>query len=638
MVGQLNMRRIMGNKITSTSTRQEHRTVAGAMLLVLILSLVCAQWLSHYRSTISKHRFSPDLDERELFADLKTHKIDTLKLQLPPHWKQLPRQDSDTYPGVVQEVSFVSGEAPETKLHVFELNVGQTQDPQSIVYAGIRQAIATRDLSTLTIAHEWANRRANRMQRRMLAVSRADGHPVFHHLMIWSHDGRSYWVFYTSEISTELSVNSARLARFDKYASSLAMLAQDTRFTLATAEDCANRQLGFSEALSDVYATCDPQSPSTLLLYPDVLDGFYVIRVARSAQLDTTSLEQALNWQFQATMRRMPTDAQRVKDQTLPDTDWYTLHYPTEKDMGIGPEPLSRDVHVIRPPEGVTLTVEVTGHADVVKQIATRIGKLVEPLSKMAGDFASENDARQRGRQLVDHAIDHLDHAIHSERNLYTIAMANQLVGYQLETITREDKQWASGSVHLVFPSPNTDASIDHHWKIDFAQRSFISATEDQTSDGKIKKRSLAIASGQINCHSDKLEYEVTGATDIPWPVSEDYWPVKWLTDQDMLGKWMLVRTVYSTSPPTWHWVILEKTSQGYRVLRRPIFCVDTNVYMLDEKGNFMSLDGYDFEAAAHSTFALSVHRVDADTVYNHWPAKKSDIAKWITDHETSDR
>lgn len=630
------MRRIMGNRKTLTSTRQEHRTVAGAMLLVLILSLVCAQWLSHYRGTISRERFVPELDGKEQFVELVTHHIDTLKIQLPPRWELQPQQNTDTFPGILHDAMFTPSNSPGTHLHVFELNAGQTQDPQSVIYAGIRHAISASDLSTLTIAHQWASRRANRMQRRMLAVSRSGGYPVFHHLMIWTHDGRSYWVFYTSQTSSERSVNTASLARFDKVASSLAMLAQDTRFTLATAADCAGRQFGFSAKLSDVYATCDAQSPSSLLLYPEVVDGFCVIRVARAASLDTPTVQQTLSWQFEATMRRKPVADELVMNQSLADTDWLTLHYPADKDMGIGPEPMSRDVHVFEPRDGIALTFEVTGTPEAVKQVSTLIPQLAQPLTQAMPSY--EPDARKAGRRVVDHAVEHLDHTIGMEKNVYSITIADQLMGYQLEAITRPDQLHAQGTVHIVFPGINGgQAFIDHHWKIDFAKLSFVSATEDHTSDGTIKKRSLAMSGGQIVCESDTLNYSIVDAEDIPWPVSEDYWPVEWMTQKGLLEKWLLIRTVYSASPPMWYWVTLQQTDKGYRVLRRPIYSVDTNVYELDDKGNFIALTGYDFEAAAHSTLSLSVHRVDIETVYNQWPTRKSDIAKWIKDHETSD-
>ncbi|HAI10671.1 MAG TPA: hypothetical protein DCM28_03140 [Phycisphaerales bacterium] len=368
------------------------------------------------------------------------------------------------------------------------------------------------------------------------------------------------------------------------------------------------------------------------------MDGFCIIRVARSAASNDEQLREALAWQFQATMRRKPAKHELTKDDTLEQSQWFTLHYPVDKDMGIGPEPLSRDVHVIRLGQGATLTVQVTGMVDAVKLAATHLPQLVGTLGEVSGDTTSENQARQRGQSLVDHSTEHLKNVIQPERNFYTIGIANQPVGYQLESILRDQTQQASGSVHIVFPSTRGHASIDHQWQVDFDKRSFESATEEHSADGSVKKRSLSINNGRVICTSDQMSYDLTDADQIPWPISEDYWPVDWMADQQLLDQWMLIRTAYSASPPAWHWVNVQKTSKGFRVMRRPILSVDTNVYTLDEQGQFVSLEGYDFEAAAHSTLALSVQRVPADVVYNHWPKQKNDIAKWIKDHETTNR
>lgn len=629
------MRRTMGNKSTSTSTRQEHRTVAGAMLLVLILSLVCAQWLSHYRISVSQERFEPDITNALEQVELTTHDVDTLKLQLPGNWKQQGRTQLGTSPGVVREAMFVDETSMADTLHVFELDAGQTQDPQAVVYASIRHAVDTGDLPSLSIAHQWGSRRSNRMIRRLLAISRTDGSPVLHHLMIWTHDGRYYWVFYARQEYPGQRFEMSNLIRFDKLHTPISLLAQDTRYSLATPADCATRQLGYSASLTDDYATCDPRSPGTVLLYPDTLDGFCVIRVSRSAQMPDEQLGQTLAWQFEGTMHRQPDDNELIHNESQPDTNWWTLQYPAEKDMGIGPEPLSRMVHVITLPEAASLTVEVTGNVDSVKQASSMLLKIIKPLATLPGYADAEQTALQTGSKLVDYSLKHLKTAVKNESNVYRIRIANQPVGYQLESITREDEDHAHSQVHIVFPATGkVDAYIDHVWTIDFAQNHYTSVTQDHNANGSVYKRSLSMMGQNVICESDILGYADDQGADIPWPVAEDYWPVTWMTQQDMLDQWMLIRTAYAGTPPALHWVRLQAHDEGYRLLRRPIHCVDSSVYELDAQGNFLSLDGYDFTAGPTSSVSLSVDRVKPSSVYNQWPAHKTSILKWISDHE----
>lgn len=628
----------MGKQSTSTSTRQEHRTVAGAMLLVLILSLVCAQWLSHYRAGISEDRFEPDFDIQEKLDQLKHHAVDTLDLQLPEDWQpQSPVQTSDV-PGVRHESHFIDVRQKDTRLHVFELDAGQTQGPQAVIYAAIRHAVGTADVSSLSVAHQWASRQGNRMQRRLLAISRTDGVSVLHHLLIWTHDGRRYWVFYTRHAAPGQAMNSAALARFDKIQTAIALLAQDNRFELTTPEACRQRQLGYTANLSDWYATCDTQSPGVVLLYPDSMDGFCVIRVARSVSLDDATIKQYLSWQFQGTMKRKPTDKELIKVDGLANTTWHRLQYPVDKDYGVGPEPLSRQVHIIEPHGQAALVIEVTGEVDSVQSVDEYLPDIAAMLAQTSDALAGQMSAIERGKQWVAYAPQHLKQTIKDELNVYAVHMADQWVGYQLESIKRESDNLASSFVHVVFPSAKGDSKIDHFWEVDFDKQVYHSATQEKIAEGKDTHQSLKMSDGKIVCESNVLDFTDENAADIPWPINEDFWPVDWFTQQGWLDQWLLVRTAYTASPPILHWVRLEKTTLGYRLLRRPVVCLDTNQYRFDDQGHFEALDGFDFEAGQSSTLSLSVQRVNVNQVYNQWPGHQKAIAQWIKDHESTVR
>jgi hypothetical protein len=433
-------------------------------------------------------------------------------------------------------------------------------------------------------------------------------------------------------------MSSATLARFDKIQTAIALLAEDKRFELVTPDACKQRLLGYSANLSDWYATCDDQSPGMVLLYPDAMDGFCVIRVARAASLDDEQLRQYLTWHFQGTIKRKPTEKELVEHQTQSNTTWFSLQFPVDKDRGVGPEPISRQVHIIEPHGQAALLIEVTGETESVEKARQLIPDIPALLAGVPDALQNQLLAIDRGKQWVTYSQTHLKQTIHDELNVYAIHMADQWVGYQLESIKRESDDLASSFVHVVFPSHQGDSKIDHFWEADFDKQVYQSATQEKYGQDKVVDRTLKMADGRIVCESEKLGFEDDHADDIPWPINEDFWPVDWFVKQGWLDQWLLIRAAYTASPPMLHWVKLERNEQGYRLLRRPAICADTNQYQFDVQGQFKSLHGFDFEAGQSSTLSLSVQRIDVNQVYNHWPTHEKAIAQWIKDHESTAR
>ncbi|MBL4702664.1 MAG: hypothetical protein JKX85_15570 [Phycisphaeraceae bacterium] len=631
------MRLIMGQQVTKPSTHQERRAVAGTMLLVLIISLAAAQWLSHYRSGVSQERYEPDLDDQSRFAELTVHHIDSLKLQLPPSWKQVSESQLTQTMGVISESFFTLNQPPYNQLHVMQLDVGHVQDPQSALYAAIRQGVNQHDLASLSIVHQWARRRGNRMVRRLLAVSRTDGQLVLHHLMIWTHDGRNYWAFYASRREPSLNVDPKRMSNFDKLHTSIALLAADTRFKLVTPEDMADRMLGFSESLAANHATCDANAPGAVLLYPDSLDDFCIVRVARSAHQDQAELKQALTWQFQASMHRKPEATELTQNTTLSYTNLWSLHFPADSDIGIGPQPLSRDLHVIEQARAMPLIFEVIGQVDAVKAVVDLLPQLASTMDMMPEHFTQQREALEQGLKVVSQTVGHLKNVVKSEQVFYTIAIANKKIGYQLEQITRLTQETAQSDIQVVFPSQkNKSAIVDHHWAIDWKNESFTSDTVEHPFEGNLTQRRLHITPSNIVCQADALAFNLN-VSDIPWPVAEDNWPVDWIKQQRLLNRWLLISTVSASKPPILNWVYIQQVAEGYHLLRRPVYGLDTHVFLLDARGRFVSLNGFDLDVRSTGALAITVQRVTLEDVYNQWPTDKPSIQKWIKEHAQMD-
>jgi hypothetical protein len=302
--------------------------------------------------------------------------------------------------------------------------------------------------------------------------------------------------------------------------------------------------------------------------------------------------------------------------------------------MGVGPEPLARDVHLICLPGKAALTVEVVGLMDAVKQAATILPQIIEPISDVQQSTQQEQTARKLGTQWVDHSQAYLQSVIKTQMNMYIYEIAAIPVGYQLEHINRVSALLARSQVKVVFPHEAGDTIKVHQWQIDWDKRSFASSTIDHHPDGSTTAQTLEMSEQKVVSQSDQLAFAADHASDIPWPVTEDQWPVQWMVQQNMLDQWMLIRTAYTASPPVLNWVCLQKAEKGYRVLRRPVQCVDANIFLFDDDGNFESLQGFDNEAGATSTLALRVQRVDAKDVYNQWPTHVKPIEQWTKDHE----
>ena len=631
------MRLIMGHQINKPSTHQERRAVAGTMLLVLMISLAGAQWLSHYRQGVSQERYEPNLDDQSQFVELTIHRIDSLKLQLPPSWKQVPESPLTLSMGVIRESFFTLNQPPYNQLHVMQLDAGHVQDPQSALYAAIRQSVNQHDMASLSVAHQWARRRGNRMVRRLLAVSRTEGQLVLHHLMIWTHDGRNYWAFYTSRREPSLNVDPTRMSNFDKLHTSIALLAADTRFKLVMPKDMTDRMLGFSESLSANHATYDAKSLGAVLLYPDSLDDFCIVRVARSAHQNDADRKQALSWQFQATMHRKPDATELMQNTNLSHTNLWSLHFPADRDIGIGPQPLSRDLHVFERSEAMPLIFEVVGQVDAVKAVVDLLPELAGTMDTMPEHFTPQREALEQGRNLVNQTVGHLKKVVKTEQCFYTIAIANKKIGYQLEQIIRLTQATAQSDIQVVFPSQNNQAGIvDHHWAINWADESFTSDTVEHALAGRLTQRRLKMTPGNVVCQADVLAFNLN-VSDILWPVAEDHWPVDWIKQQGLLNRWLLIFTVSASKPPILNWVNIQQAGEGYRLQRRPVYSLDTHVFLLDARGSFVSLNGFDQDARSTGALAITVQRVPLEDVYNQWPTDKPSIQKWIKEHAQMD-
>lgn len=635
---QPNMRLMMGRKQNQTSTRQEHRFVAFAMLLVLFLSLSLAHWLSQYRTSHVQKFDDADWQTKDLFVDVDwvDHSLDSLNFKLPSDWKQVKKTEPTSTFGVVNEAFFALEQPPYSQLHLMQLDVGLVRDPQAMLYAAIKQSVSTTDLETFSEVRQWARRHGNRLTRRLLAVSKTHGIVVLHHLYFWTHDGRTYWAFYARTQQTR-SIDSQALKQFDQQQNALGQLAEDTRFTLATSRQLSESLLGDSTSLAKWHATCDRKFPGSVLLYSDKLGDFCIVRLARSALIDPKAVEKNLAWQFEMTMKRK-IQARDLEYKPLPDqTSWWTLHYPAAKDIGIGPEPMSRDVHIIQMPQANAWVLEVAGPAVTVKQMAQLIPDLIGDLTVDPEALLMQDQALALGQSIAEHAPVYLKKVIQTGQEFSTMSTGNKLFAYTFGQVTRQDNS-ARGNVRFVYPaSQMKDTFFSYRWQLDWGKSEFFLQTTTQERGGKVQTKKIEMSKHQIVGLSDTHEFE-TKVEHVPWPVLDDHWPVKWAEQKGLLNQWFLMRLVSGVAPPQLHWIYMTSSVQGYRVIRRPIDAVDAIVYSLDHHGQFLRVDGFKYHAYPTGAQAVLVQRITAEDVYNQWPAYKKIVEDWITKDASTDQ
>ncbi len=219
---------------TPLSFKAQSYRVAGAMAMVLALSLGAAGWLSHHHhQRYQQPRYEPSASLDSVALELRTHQFGPLTFQLPTQWEPAPQVlgEMEKLPGGPggpgEPGVFVDPAQRQSRLLVRQIKLDSPATLDVALEAAVQLEIPDEDLPTFSTVHLWVKEFGPKSATRLLAISKAPRGLTLHHLLVWTVDHQTHWLFYTRLVEPTGRLDTDQTVALDRFYASLALMAQE---------------------------------------------------------------------------------------------------------------------------------------------------------------------------------------------------------------------------------------------------------------------------------------------------------------------------------------------------------------------------------------------------------------------------